>query len=337
MKKTKSGEDCFRSFFIAAMTVGLTMMISASTAFGAGRSGFPVAKVFMDPRALALAGACVSESGWSSGAVLNPAAAAGSQRGGQASFARHTLDLWSGGFGVCQPLGSNLVVGVNLSRFDYGEFEYIEEGVGKTGASFTAAENLLSIYYAQRQTSSLTWGLSAKYFWGVLENETASAGAVDAGFTFDPGWESVKAGGAVRNLGSVYSGYGAEESELPTEVVLGGSKKLEHLPLTLHAAAVFSATEDGDWTVDWLPGKPGFSFGAGGEFRVEPDGVKEPFFVRLGYNSRGQGMMVGHRLDLLCGFAFGLGLQVNKIAFDYTYAPMGALGDIHRFGVKGWF
>lgn len=313
-----------------------TFLLTAA-GFGAGRSGFPVAKIFVDPRALALGGAPISETGWSGGAFLNPAAAAGAARVAQASLARHTLDLWSGSIGASHPLGSNMTAGFSLSRFDYGEFDYIEEGVGNTGETFSGGENLLAGYIAGKVNPQLAWGVAGKYFWGSLENETASATALDAGLTWDPGWESLKVGAAVRNFGSEYTAYGAADAELPTEAALGGSKKLQHLPLTIHAAAVLTASGDGDWTADWLPNKPGLSFGAGGEFQVQPDGVKEPFFLRLGYSSRGQGRAVGHRLDLLSGFAFGLGVKISAVGFDYTWAPMGALGDVHRFGLKGWW
>jgi len=48
-------------------------------------------------------------------------------------------------------------------------------------------------------------------------------------------------------------------------------------------------------------------------------------------------MQVGHNLDMIAGFCFGLGLNVHKFGFDYTFAPMGALGDVHRFGITGRF
>jgi len=176
--------------------------------------------------------------------------------------------------------------------------------------------------------------LTLKYFWGALENETASAIAVDLGFTYEVGWEMIRIGGAVRNLGSELSSYGSEKNQLPTEVVLGGCKRLKHLPLTIHAAATLGATGDQELDLEWFPGSPSLGFGAGGEFEIDPDGIKEPFYLRIGYHSRGQDLHLEQRLDILSGVTFGLGTQVGKVGVDYTFAPMSGLGDVHRMGLK---
>ena len=53
-------------------------------------------------------------------------------------------------------------------------------------------------------------------------------------------------------------------------------------------------------------------------------------FLRAGYNSLNQ-------FDGLNGFrgaAFGGGLKLGDLSFDYAFTPMGALGDTHRFSVS---
>ena len=306
----------------------------STNAFSAGRAGFPVAKTLMNARSLALGGACVSIQGWGSGANLNPASAVGITNDVSVSYANHTLDLWSGLIFMSAEITPNLTSGIFLSTFDYGEFDVSESGPGPTGETFSAGEYILSGFVARKMTSDIDLGISAKYLWGSIQDESASAMALDIGVIWITGWENINIALVGRNIGVQFNSYGSEDGIMPTELLIGGSRKIEHLPLTIYSVLTASKTGEEDWTADFLPGSPGIGFGVGGEFAVSSDGKSVPMMIRMGYRSRGQGLQMGHPLDVIAGFTFGFGFNIKNFNVDYTYAPMGALGDLHRFSLE---
>ena len=318
----------------------LIFIVLCSNTFAAGISGFAVAKTLMNPRALALGGAVVADEEWSSGASLNPANASGGTQHAGFSFAKHSLDLWSGQVSGSYPIEDIPFVnmsGMYLSTFNYGEFKATRMGEGETGEIFSAAENVISAYMAGALNDDISWGAAIKFLWGKLENETATGGALDLGVNWETGWKDIRLGAVVRNFGTQFSSYGTEKDALPEELLIGGCRTLSHLPLTIHAVGIIADSGEEDWTFDEIPGKPGLGFGVGGEFKIIGQNQKQPLFFRLGYRSRGQGLRVGSDLDTIAGVSFGLGFNVQFINFDYTFAPMGGLGDVHRFGIAGSF
>ena len=315
----------------------IVLMLSAfaQLSFAAGRTCFPVLMELTDPRALALGGALITENGWSEGALLNPASAAGSQRMIGISYASHMVDMWSGRLTLSELIKGKYTVGGYITTFDYGDFEASETGVGATDETFRAGEYVFVGYGAGRFNKNFAWGGAVKFIWGTIDPYDASGMAVDIGMTYDPNWQDLKLGGVLRNWGKQFSSYGKETDPLPTELTLGVSSKLKHLPLTLSTALIFTRESEGEWEVEFLPGNPGLSFGIGGEFEVYSELLDDSIQLRIGYRSRGEGLRVGQQNDLLAGTSLGIGIPIRKYKFEYAYATMGALGSIHRFGISG--
>jgi len=326
--------DCgcgFRLAFqwLAYTGLFLSLIGISSPAAAAGRTAFPVLQELVDPRCLALGGATIADDGWGGGVLLNPAAAVGAARSGSVNYARHTLDLWSGRLSLNYPVSGNLMAGGYITSFDYGKFDHTGDAATD---EFSAGEYVLGLFAARRLMSGLGGGATVKMVWGQLAGAHASGVAVDAGLVFDPKWERLRFGLALRNLGRQQDGYSREKFPLPTEVVVGGARKLLYLPLTLNVAVSLSRTGEGTWEADFLPGKPGISAVGGGEFVIPTRKDGQAVKLRLGYRSLGQDLRVGTNSDMLAGFSFGIGLPVNRYQFDFAFAPMGALGEVHRFG-----
>jgi len=315
----------------------LEALLVASLALNAtasSRSGFPLMMEITDARSLALGGANLSDNSRVLSVQVNPASCADGDRRVQATYANHPADIWSGRVMASYPL-KRLTVGLFLGSYGYGSMERSAVGSGLTGSSFDGSEQLLGGFVAGNVLPGLNWGVTCKVGWWKIDDASAKAGAVDLGLTYDTGWEGLKLGAAARNLGSQWSSTSGFESPLSREFAVGGARRLRHLPLTINAALHFRRNGEGDYKAEFLPGDPGIAFAAGGEFEIQPNGVRKPLYLRIGYRSIGQGLRVGHGGDAIAGFAFGLGLEVKRIGFDYTFAPMGAMGDVHRFGVSG--
>lgn len=323
---------CLLVAVVAAASVGQAFLPVQATA--RLRSGFPLMMELTDARSLSLGGAALTGVGHPGEASQNPAAAWLEDPVVHASYARHPVGLWSGRLmGAARLKG--FTVGGYLSTLDYGTFNEAISSGGATGSTFDAAEQLLGGFVAGDLWGRGSWGVGGKIGWWKIAGESAAGGAFDAGLTFDPRWERVRLGIALRNIGGQWSGRASSRAPTPFEGSLAVSKRLDHLPLTLHGALHLRRSGEGEWDAQFLPGKPGIAFGAGGEFEILPQGARKPFYLRFGYRSLGQGLRVGNRLDLQAGISIGVGIQARHLAIDYTIASLGALGSVHRFGVTG--
>jgi len=215
-----------------------------------------VAKTLMSARSLALGGASICLQGWGSGASLNPATAVRGSYDASVSYARHTLDLWSGMIFLSAEITPSLTAGIFLSSFNYGNFDVSQTNIGLTGETFDAGEYIFSGFVAYKLTNTVDLGVSVKYLWGNIWDETAAGIAVDLGAIWNTGWENVNVGIAARNLGKQINSYGSEADPLPTEILIGGSRRIRHLPLTIHSVIIAAQSGEEDWTVDELPGSP---------------------------------------------------------------------------------
>jgi len=216
---------------------------------------------------------------------------------------------------------------------DYGDFAETGLSVGATGNTFHAADFLFSGTVGWKYNDQTLVGGTVKYAYSVIGDYSGAAAAVDLGVAYDPRWKDIKLGMTVRNLGKQTDKFGSSSFPLPTEIVIGGSRRLQHMPLTLNVAAQFAGAGEGDYELSFLPSKPTVSFSVGGEFAIKPVGAKNPLHLRLGYQSRADALHVGYQNDLIAGFSLGFGMVVSKFNIDYVYAPMGAVGDVHRFGI----
>lgn len=324
------------TFIMRVIFSTILVHLLATVLLGAGVTAFPITKEVMDPRALALGNAQITLKEFPGGVCVNPASPSGANRSAFANYANHFLDLWSASTGVSFPIETRFNAGLYYNSFSYGEFEESEIDIGKTGETFTAHESIIAGFFSGNWGERVDYGASLKYIWGALEEENASALAGDLGIIWDTQIKGIVLGFSVRNLGSQFSGYGSDTDPLPTEYLFGGSRKLAHLPLTLHLVSIFTQDDQEDWKIDWSGSSQGIAFAAGGEFEISNE-LGKPLFLRIGYRSLGQGLQTGHRLDTLAGFSFGFGVQIRMISVDYVFAPLGALGDIHRFGIVSSF
>lgn len=315
------------------------MFLCASSLNAAGQTSFPVLMELMDARTLALGGAVVSDNAQLGSAQINPAATSGSGRLVKAAYANHMLDLWSGNLAYSHPLNDRIEVGGFLNNFDYGEFNTTAVGQGLTGASFTSSEYVLGGFCSFAHSDRFRYGGTLKYVWGNLDGNSASGIAADAGLVYDPDWQRIILGVALRNFGRQLSSYGDKDDPLPTELILGGSKQLQHLPLEVNANVALSGHGDGDLNLNILsgePNEPNVAYSVSGEFTVQPQSAERPIFLRIGYRSRGEELRVGNSKDIVGGMSFGFGIPFKRMQIDYAYASLGALGDIHRFGITGF-
>ena len=152
--------------------------------------------------------------------------------------------------------------------------------------------------------------------------------AVDLGLHYaipDKNWNF---GFAVLNLGGQLSKYyeTSETEDLPLDVVIGVSKRLENLPLRL-SVDFHKLNEERD---DFIERFKAFTVGA--EFTLS-----KVLKLRLGYdNERRSEFKIGSTAGV-AGFNAGLGVKISDYQFDYGYSSLGLVGGLHRIGISTSF
>jgi hypothetical protein len=151
-------------------------------------------------------------------------------------------------------------------------------------------------------------------------NSVALAG--DIGIFYSIPNEEINIGLSIQNLGVGLKTYNGLSEDLPLDIKIGISKKLEHLPLNINLNFHHLNFSYNDFIEKFK------AFSVGGEFTLS-----QYFKLRVGYNNL-------RRLDLklgassgMAGFSLGLGAEINKYLFDYSFTSYGAIGGLHRINL----
>ncbi len=202
---------------------------------------------------------------------------------------------------------------LNIGKFD--SFDASGQPTGQVGAhdaafAFSYARPL---FKNRRMESQLSIGVTGKWIQEELDTVSAQAYAMDAGLLYCPGktfgenFEGIKAGLAIRNLGTSMK-FDQESFTLPRSLTAGLSWTGVWLGEALTVAVDGEQPNDGKETV-----------GAGVELST-----LQLLILRGGYTSRG---------DLGSGLRLGAGLRFKTIQVDYAFASAGDLGQTHRIGL----
>lgn len=228
-------------------------------------------------------------------------------------------------------------LGLSMKYFDYGTSDQYD-AAGNQQGSFRSSDFALQGTYAV-QSGDFIVGITPKLIGSYLETYSAYAFAVDMGAIYQHPEKELTVGLAVKNIGGTLKSYTDEDRlNLPIDVQLGGSYKLEHVPLrfslTAHHLQQFDIVYQDPALATRLDasGQPvsedkTFSdkllrhFVAGAEL-VLSDG----FQLRAGYN-----FLRGRELSLQevtggAGFSLGAMLRVRSFDIGYTYGFYHAAG-----------
>jgi hypothetical protein len=271
-------------------------------------TGFSSLKILPGVREAGMAGTGAASAFGPQAITLNPAAGAGVNGfAAVASYTKWILDTHHQSLFVARNF-SALCVGVGVSSFSAGEFEYrvkpTEDPIGTfTPTDFTAYLNL-----ARPIGSMVQAGLTGRYFYSrVYDNDAAGLG-IDGGVRVMP-VKRLTVGASVVDFGKTMT-YEREVFWLPTRGRLGVSYDLvpfEHGRVTLAA----------DGSYFFYSRVQGVA--AGLEFAWS-----EVVAFRAGYDFLSQ----ANHLN------FGLGLRAGVFRFDYSFSAMNLdLGGAHRVSV----
>ena len=300
---------------ITVALMGVILITSATFAESAGTTGFELFRLDGFAKSSALGSSQIAVDGELHSFYSNPAGLASLERpAGGATYLKHVLDINLGTLVYARPVKNIGVLGLGLTYFDYGSFDRADENGQKLG-EFGASDVLITAAASRQLRDDILGGVSLKYLSSTIDDQSATAVALDAGIIYHTGYEGWDVGAAVFNLGTATSAFIDEKDDLPTTYKLGFSVPLEHLPVEFSFGGCYTEAEGVE--------------GAGGLEITFIDEVRG----RVGYNTLGIDQRTGTNSDGLAGFSGGIGLYFKNISVDYALTSMGEIGYLNRFTI----
>ena len=279
--------------FLVSLMVGLWLPTSSGA-----QTSFDWLNDAVHPRGMALANASVAAVNPAEALNLNPAglrwlpSTSSPARTFQLSLCRYPAGISQLMTQIILPSDAK-VVGVEIRRFNYGTFPgYDEDGLRQK--DYTAADVLVRGGMMRRTGKYLAVGATAGILSSRLEEATALAVLWSLGLQLEAAPLAARLGAVVLNRGRFITQYGNTRADnLPATWLVGLTKSLAHLPLTLYiSAGENTATGQSLWRL-------------GGEFRLP-----RRLALRLGVDQGKPDYRRGNTYaDLLSGLSLGFGMR----------------------------
>lgn len=218
-----------------------------------------------------------------------------------------------------------------ISYLNYGDFISSDEYGNETG-SFKAYDLSFSLGYSYNfHRSDFYIGGNIKLINSVIENYSSFGLAVDVGVSYYNEYLPYTLTIVMRNLGYQVTVYDNVRENLPLQVDLGASYKMENVPITWHftfdnlqkwnIAVANPSNSVTDINGETSEEKITFldtairHFSVGAEFFTEG-----AFNLRLGYNFRRSKELMLVDKRTFAGFTAGFGIKMNKLKFNYAFS-----------------
>ena len=304
----------------------LFTLLIITTSISFGQTTYDFLRVDMSARAAALGGSFVTNNDDIDVIFYNPAGMSFLEKSPVSfSFVKHLMDinLFSVAFSAeFENMGR---FGTAVKYINYGTFDQADEFGNRTG-EFNAGELAFLVGYTNEFSENFYYGANAEFIYSSIADKSSSAVAADLGINYEIPSQQMNLGAAVLNLGTQISSYINTKEDLPLDVVIGVSKRLERLPVRL-SLDFHQLNKKRDDALQHLKG-----FTVGAEFYLS-----NVFTLRFGYdNERRSDLKIGSTSGI-AGFNGGLGVKVAEYQFDYGYSSLGLVGAMHRVGVSTTF
>jgi hypothetical protein len=289
------------------------------------QSTFEFLGVEQNARAGALAGSFVANGDDANVIFYNPAGI--SQHQGTPvsfSYTSYFVDISSASLAVTHDFGIGRF-SAGLVYFGYGDMAKMDEYANNFG-DFGAHDMAFLLGYGSQMGENFYYGLNAKFIYSGIDDYTSTGLAFDLGLQYVIPESQWNFGFSVLNLGSQLESYGGHKEDLPLDMRLGFSKRVERTPFMIFFS-FNRLNEDEDNFFKHFQ-----YFTGGAEIILGPS-----FKLRLGYdNMKRKDMKVGGSAGL-AGISGGVGIKIKDYNVDYGYSSWGLIGGIHRFSISTAF
>lgn len=234
---------------------------------------------------------------------------------------------------------------VGINYMNYGSFIGADEEGVETG-NFKAYDLVISAGYAYNFfRSDFFIGGNIKLINSVIENYSSFGIGTDLSLLYYNEYNPFAITLVVRNIGYQVSAYDEIRENLPLQINVGASYKLENVPIKWHFTidnlqkwniAVSNPSNnstdfDGniiEEEINWVDNAiRHFTLGA----EMFPESV---FNLRLGYNFRRASELGLKDTRTFAGFTAGFGLNFNKFSFNYAFTKYHPVSNASTFSLQ---
>jgi len=298
----------------------IVFVLSTSTAFG--QTTYDFLNVDMSARAAALGGSFVTNNDDVDVLFYNPAGMSFLEKDPVSfSFVKHLMDINLFSLAYSTEFENIGRFGTAIKYINYGSFDKADEFGNRTG-EFNAGELAFILGYTNEFSDNFYYGANAKMIYSSIADESSSAIALDFGINYEIPNQKLNLAAAVLNLGTQLSSYIDTKEDLPLDITIGISKRLENLPVRL-SLDFHQLNKERDELYQHLKG-----FTVGAEFYLS-----EVFTLRFGYDNEARSDLKVGSSSGIAGFNGGLGVKISEYLFNYGYSSMGTIGAMHRIGL----
>ena len=285
-------------------------------------------------------------------ALTNPAALNESMAGA-ISFSHnfYLSDIQNGYVGYGHQLNNTTyTLHAGIQYITYGAFDETND-IGDVVGEFKAGEQAFVIGGGKQLNENYSVGVNLKYISSRFESYTSSAIAGDVAAMYYNPESRMAITINLTNVGWILSDYSDNsDGSMPTQMQIGFSKKLRHLPfrysIIAHHLEEWNIAYDDpnvqDQTIlfgeeESSDSGPGFfdqlsrHLVFNGEFLF---GKEENFRLRMGYNNLRRADLNLVNQFTLAGFSFGVGFKVNRFRLDYGFGGYHYASGAHHLSIS---
>jgi len=298
----------------AALLLTIIFLISTNRP-GHGQALFQGLNHPINARGWGMGSATASQFNSGSGLLYNPATLARSANLWQFNYTKFVLDIYSStGFFIYKaPIRGK--IGLLMQYLDYGSFTERDRSGNETG-SYSVNDLAFRLSYGFQLTRRLSIGASCGYVQSNLDALTAKALLGSFGLHYFNETNNLAIGISYHNFGKLLQGYANDEEGIPATVMIGISKKLEHLPMILSIDAYEAYQAE-------------YVAKIGGEFLIG-----NYLFLRWGSSTRRFQIRGQETLkNFFASSSIGIGVNLRKIYFDLAFVGLGDTGTIASFSM----
>ena len=242
---------------------------------------------------------------------------------------------------------SHMSLGFNY--INYGSFDRADL-YGNRAGEFDGREAAFTVGFSKEVRDRLRVGTNLRLIRSAFDSYNSWGFSMDLGVTYSKPESRSHFSLVISHIGRQFSTFSEIRESPPLNVLLGFSKRLEHLPfrvmITAHHINQWNLRNDFDTDPDPIfqntaaEEESGFSkqmenlfrhLSFGGELLL---GKNEIFRLRFGYNHNRKKDLAVNGYRSLSGLSYGFGVKVKKIAFDYSVSRYHLAGGVNHLSLR---
>lgn len=226
---------------------------------------------------------------------------------------------------------------------NYGKFTEANEFGERTG-NFKASDYALIISYGRQLNTNFRVGASVKPIYSSLEKYSSFGLAADLALIYDSSNKLFRASVVARNFGyQLKAYYGSHREDLPNEILIGMSTKLQHAPFRF--ALTYRHLEEFDMSYESELNSEDDSFSKSNKDSFSDKAFKhlilgteflpsKNFSIRLGYNFQRRVELKVDEKTSTVGFTWGFGVKVSRFRINFASAKYHLAGASNHFSIS---